>query len=164
MGPAVATVILLVMFLAVGYTNTLGRLVLSMFALSGFCFLALAPSSLSRRNRHIKLAAATLVVLAVAFLLVTVGIWVTPGLDIFWKATLIGVVLSVAFCYASWSLQVQPKSIGRRRVLRAAVIVSGLVAVLSVTGIIAELREEWYWWTVVLMVMIGGILAPVISR
>jgi hypothetical protein len=36
--------------------------------------------------------------------------------------------------------------------------------VLSVTGIIAELKEEWYWWTVVLMVMIGGILAPVISR
>lgn len=166
-GLVASVVLILAMFLAVGYTNTAGRLLLTALTLSASCFLALAPSSVQHRGNYHELATAAQGVLFFAFILLVIAIWATPDPDLYWKVTAIASISAAALCYQSWLSLSRPKAVGARVVFWVAFFAAALVALLSSIGIIAEVELSLFWWTLVLVAVIavaGGILAPVLNR
>ena len=156
LGALVAALLVIVAMVLLGeYTKTRGRLLLTFLVLASFCLSAIPPSALLRRGRLLPVAWTGLVVSGAGFVLVAVGIWATPEPDAYWKTA---AIVSTAAAYtfqASWLLLLAPVRAFTRLLLRAVIGVSLLAALLSVAGIIGEIRPAAYWWVVSLLVIAG---------
>ena len=156
LGALVAALLVIVAMVLLGeYTKTRGRLLLTFIVLASFCLSAVPPSALLRRGRLLPIAWTGLVASGAGFVLVAVGIWATPDPDAYWKTTAIVSIAAASTFQASWLLLLMPVRAFARLLLWAVMGVSLLAALLSVAGIIAEIRTAAYWWVVFLSVIAG---------
>ena len=152
---AAALLVMVAMVLLGEYTKTRGRLLLTFLVLAPFCLSAIPPSALLRRGRLLPVAWTGLVASGVGFVMVATGIWVTPDSDAYWKTTAIVSILATSTFQASWLLLLTPVRAFARLPLWGVMGVSLLAALLSVAGIIGEIRPAAYWWVVFLLVIAG---------
>ena len=158
LGALVAALLVIVAMVLLGeYTKTRGRLLLTFIVLASFCLSAVPPSALLRRGRLLPIAWTGLVASGAGFVLVAVGIWATPDPDAYWKTTAIVSIAAAATFQTSWLLLLTPVRAFVRLLLWAVMGVSLLAALLSVTGIIGEIRPAAYWWVVFLLVIAGAV-------
>ena len=83
------------------------------------------------------------------------GIWATPDSDAYWKTAAIASIAAASTFQTSWLLLLTPVRVFALRLLWAVMGVSLLAALLSVAGIIGEIRPAAYWWVVFLLVIAG---------
>ena len=156
LGALVAALLVIVAMVLLGeYTKTRGRLLLTFLVLAPFCLSAIPPSALLRRRRRLPVAWTGLVASDAGFVLVAVGIWATPDPDAYWQTAVIVSIAAASTFQASWLLLLTPVRAFARRLLRAVMGVSLLAALLSVVGIIGEIKPAAYWWVVFLLVIAG---------
>ena len=156
LGALVADLLVIVAMVLLGeYTKTRGRLLLTFLVLAPFCLSAIPPSALLRRRRRLPVAWTGLVASDAGFVLVAVGIWATPDPDAYWQTAVIVSIAAASTFQASWLLLLTPVRAFARRLLRAVMGVSLLAALLSVVGIIGEIKPAAYWWVVFLLVIAG---------
>jgi len=154
LGALVAALLVIVAMVLLGeYTKTRGRLLLNFLVLASFCLSAIPPSALLWRGRLLPVAWAGLAASGTGFILVATGIWFTPDADSYWKTTTIVSIAAASTFQTSWLLLLTPVRAFARRLLWAVMEVSLLAALLSVAGIIGEIRVEEYWWVVFLSVI-----------
>ena len=150
-----ALLVILAMVLLGEYTKTRGQLLLTFLALAPFCMSAVPPSALLRRGRLQAVGWAGLLASGAGFILVTTGIWVTPDSDAYWKITAIVSIAAAFTFHTSWLLLLTPVRAFALRLLRGVIGTSLLAVLLSVAGIIGEIRPAAYWWMVFLLVISG---------
>jgi len=156
LGALVAALLVIVAMVLLGeYTKTRGRLLLTFRDLASFCLSAIPPSALLRRGWLLPVAWTGLVASGAGFVLVATGIWVTPDSDAYWKTTAIVSILAASTLQASWLLLLTPVRSLVLRLLWAVMGVSLLTALLSVAGIIGEIKPAAYWWVVFLLGIAG---------
>ena len=156
LGALVADLLVIVAMVLLGeYTKTRGRLLLTFLVLAPFCLSAIPPSALLRRRRRLPVAWTGLVASDAGFVLVAVGIWATPDPDAYWQTAVIVSIAAASTFQASWLLLLTPVRAFARRLLWAVMGVSLLAALLSVVGIIGEIKPAAYWWVVFLLVIAG---------
>ena len=156
LGALVADLLVIVAMVLLGeYTKTRGRLLLTFLVLAPFCLSAIPPSALLRRRRRLPVAWTGLVASDAGFVLVAVGIWATPDPDAYWQTAVIVSIAAASAFQASWLLLLTPVRAFARRLLWAVMGVSLLAALLSVVGIIGEIKPAAYWWVVFLLVIAG---------
>jgi len=156
LGALVAALLVMVAMVLLGeYTKTRGRLLLTFLVLAPFRLSAIPPSALIWRGRLLPVAWTGLVASGAGFVLVATGIWVTPDADAYWKTTAIVSILAASTFQASWLLLLTPVRGFACLLLWAVMGVSLLAALLSVAGIIGEIRPAAYWWVVFLLVLAG---------
>ena len=158
---AAALLVIVAMVLLGEYTKTRGRLLLTFLVLAPFCLSAIPPSALLQRGRLLPVAWTGLVASGAGFVLVAVGIWATPDPDAYWKTTAIVSIAAASTFQASWLLLLTPVRDFARLLLWAVMGVSLLAALLSVAGIIGEIRPAAYWW-VVFMLVIAGVVGSLL--
>ena len=164
---AAAALVVVAMALLGEYTKTRGRLLLTALTLAGFFFLALAPSGLAQRDRHVYLGAGALAIVGLGLTLVILGTWATPNSDGFWKAAGIVSIGAVSLAFLSMLLLLEPLRQTSRVARWAAVGAAGLVPVLAGIGVIWEIKVAPFWWLVVILVIAqiaGGLAVPVLNR
>ena len=164
---AAALLVVVAMALLGEYTKTRGRFLLTALSLAGFCAVALAPSALYQRGRHLPVAATGLMVSLLGFLLVAAGTWATPDPYAYWKATAILSILAVSISHASWLLVLEPRRPLARAVSWSTLGAASLVAALASLAIILEVKAAPYWWVVSILVIVqiaGGVAAPALCR
>ncbi len=162
LGALVAALLVIVATVLLGeFTKTRGRLFLTFLVLVPFCLSAIPPSALLQRGRLRPVGWAGLAASGAGFILVATGIWATPDADAYWKTAAIVSIAAAAIFQTSWLLLLTPVRAFARLLLRAAMGVSLLAALLSVAGIIGEIRPAAYWWVVFLFVLaaVSGSLA-----
>ena len=156
LGALMADLLVIVAMVLLGeYTKTRGRLLLTFLVLAPFCLSAIPPSALLRRRRRLPVAWTGLVASDAGFVLVAVGIWATPDPDAYWQTAVIVSIAAASTFQASWLLLLTPVRAFARRLLWAVMGVSLLAALLSVVGIIGEIKPAAYWWVVFLLVIAG---------
>ena len=149
------------------YTKPRGQLLLNALALGGVCLAALPPSALLGRRGWKALGLAGLLAAFACFALVTVGIWMTPGPDAFWKAAAIASVLAAtAFLASLCVLSERDQTASSRIVLSLSLGATFLASLMSVLGILYEVTAAPHWWTMVLVVLasIIGLLVRLAAR
>ena len=149
------------------YTKPRGQLLLNALVLGGACLAALPPSALLGRRRWRALGLAGLLAASACFALVTVGIWMTPGPDAFWKAAAIASVLAAtAFLASLCVLSERDQTAFSRIVLLLLLGATLLASLMSVLGILYEVTAAPHWWTMVLVVMapIFGLVVRLVAR
>lgn len=163
---AAALLMIAAMVLLGEYTKTRGRLLLTFLVLAPFCLSAIPPSALLRRGRFQLAGWAGLAASGVGFILVAVGIWVTPDSDAYWKTVAIVSIAATTTFQTSWFLLLTPVRPFVLRLTRAVMGTSLLAALLSVAGIIVEIKLAAYWWVVFLLVLaaVVGSLALLVRR
>jgi len=155
-GALLAALLVIVAMVLLGeYTKTRGRLLLTFLGLASFCLSAIPPSGLLRRGRLLPVAWTGFVASGAGFVLVAVGIWATPDADAYWKTTAIVSVAAASTFQTSWLLLLTSVKAFTRLLLWAVMGVSLLAALLSVVGIIGEIKPAAYWWVVFLLVIAG---------
>ena len=167
MSLAAAVLVVVAMAVLGEYTKNRGRLLLTALTLAGFLFLALAPSGLAQRDRHVYLGAGALATVGLGLILVILGTWATPDSDGFWKAAGIVSIGAVSLAYISLLLLLEPLRAPARLARWTAVTASSLVFVLAGIGVIWEIKNAPIWWTVVLLIITqiaGGLAVPVLNR
>ena len=156
LGALAAVFLVIVAMVLLGeYTKTRGRLLVTFFVLASFCLSAIPPSALLRRGRLLPVAWTGLVASGAGFVLVATGIWVTPDADAYWQTAAIVSIAAASTFQTSWLLLLTPVRAFARLLLWAVMGVSLLAALLSVSGIIGEIRPAAYWWVVFLLVIAG---------
>ena len=166
-GLAVAVLVIVAMVLLGEYTKTRGRLFLTALVLAGFCLSALPPSILHVQRRYRPTGETGILASVVGFVLVATGIWVTPDPDAYWKAAAIASVLAVSMFHSSWLLLLEPRRSFLRITVRSPIAATPLAALMSVLGIILELKPASYWWAVFLILILalaGSLASLVLSR
>ncbi len=156
LGALVAALLVIVAMVLLGeYTKTRGRLLLTFLVLASFCLSAIPSSALLQRGRLLPVAWTGLVASGGGFVLVAVGIWATPESDAYWQSAAIVSIAAASTFQASWLLLLTPVRAFARVLLWAVMGVSLLAALLSVAGIIGEIRPAAYWWVVFLLGISG---------
>jgi hypothetical protein len=147
-GLLAAALVIAAMVLLGEYTETRGRLLLTALALTAFCLSATAPSALLQRQRSQAATIGGLVASGAGFILVATGIWITPDSDAYWKATAIASILAAsAFLISLLLLPELDRSLAAT-LSWIALSATLLVALLSLLGILAEVKFPAYWWAV----------------
>ncbi len=162
-----ALLVIVAMVLLGEYTKTRGRLFLTFLVLAPFCLSAVPPSALLRRGRLQPVGWAGLVVSGSGFILVAAGIWATPDSDAYWKTAAIVSILAASLFHISWLLLMAPIRPFVVRLSWTVMATSSLAALLSVAGIIGEIKPAAYWWAVFLSVfaaVVGSLVLLALSR
>jgi hypothetical protein len=163
---AAALLVVLAMALLGEYTKLRGRLLLTASTLAWFSLMALGPSLLRQRDQYAAVAATGLFSALLGFVLVTGGIWGTPGSDDYWKAAAIVSVLAASLSYVCWMLLLRSMAMAVRAASRAAVAAASLSALLASLAIVLEVRSTAFWWafTVIIAVQLAaGLVALALS-
>jgi len=156
LGALVAALLMIVAMSLLGeYTKTRGRLLLTFLVLAPFCLSAIPPSALLRRGRFLPVAWAGLLASGAGFILVATGIWATPDSDAYWKTTAIVSIAAAITFQDSWLLLLTPVKAFTFKLMWTVLGATILAALLSVAGIIGEIRPAAYWWVVFLLVIAG---------
>ena len=150
---AAALLVIVAMILLGEYTKTRGRLLLTFLVLATFCGSAIPPSALLQRRRLQPLGWLGLVASGAGFILVATGIWVAPDSDAYWKTAAIGSIAAASTFQAGWLLLRTPVKGFALPLLWAVMGVSLTAPLLSVAGIIGEIKPAAYWWVVFLLVL-----------
>ena len=153
-----AVLLVLALVLAPGeYTQTRGRWLLTALLIGGYCLVTLGPAVLARRRRLIALATAGASMAVLAFVLLLIGVWVTPDSDGFWKAAAIATCLAVGLSYAAVALGPDPAPLLARRALRLSAM-AGLAGVAAAgAGIALEVRMPPFWWALTLVGLVWAV-------
>ena len=85
------------------------------------------------------------------FILVATGIWATPDADIFWKTAGIASIVAASLFVASWLLLITPIMPFFLRLSWVLMVTTALSTLLSVVGIIGDIKLAAYWWPVMLL-------------
>ena len=158
LGALVAALLVIVAMVLLGeYTETRGRLLLTFLVLAPFCLSAIPPSALLRRGRLLPVAWTGLVASGAGFVLVVTGIWATPDADAYWKTTAIVSIAAASTFQAGWLLLLTPVRAFALPLSWAVMGASLLAAILSVAGIIGEIRPAAYWWVVFLVILSSAV-------
>ena len=148
-----ALLIIVAMIILGEYTKTRGRLLLTFLVLASFCLSAIPPSALLGRGQLQPVGWAGLVASGAGCILVAAGIWATPDADAYWKTTAIVSIAAAATFQTSWMLLLTPGRVFALLVLWPVMGAWLLAALLSVAGIIGEIKAAAYWWVVCLLVL-----------
>ena len=150
---AAALLVLLAMAVLGEYTKTRGRLLLTALSLAGFCVLAFPSAALASRGRYSVVSAVGIPSAALGFVLVAVGLWATPDSDAFWKAVSIASIAAGTAAYSCWVLSFNAQRLAAQVAQYAALVLAVLVLFLTTLAIIVEIREDAFWWAVVLLIV-----------
>lgn len=159
---AAALLVVVAMALLGEYTKTRGRLLLTALSVAGFCLLALAPATLSQRDKYGSIGAAGVAAASLGLLLVVVGTWATPTPDAYWKSTGIVSLVAASLSYLSGLLLLALTSAPALIARWAAIAAGGVVPVLAALAIILEIKTRAFWWVVSILVVAeiaGGFIA-----
>jgi hypothetical protein len=136
----------------------------TLFALAS----AMAAAGLAVRERSPLLGAGSVVAAAAAFLLVSFGMWVEVGGEVFWRVTAIMAILALESAHVAfiWSRRREDDPLGVARVTGAAValaVLSGAMGIAPIAGILSENGDETLYFEILGVVLVGQLLCTVLA-
>jgi hypothetical protein len=136
----------------------------TLFALAS----SMAAAGLGVRERAAILGAVTVAAAAVAFLLVSFGMWVEVDGEIFWRVTAIVSVLALETAHVAfiWSRLRASDPPGVGRITRAAIglaVVSAAMGIAPIAGLLAEGGDETLYFEILGVVLVGQLLCTVLA-
>ena len=158
LGALVAAFLVIVAMILLGeYTKTRGRLLLTFLVLAPFCLSVIPSSALLQRGRFRSVGWAGLLTSGTGFILVATGIWATPDADTFWKTAGIASIVAASLFVASWLLLNTPIMPFFLRLSWVLMVTTALSTLLSVVGIIGDIKLAAYWWPVMLLLFASAL-------
>jgi hypothetical protein len=136
----------------------------TLFALAS----AMAAAGLAVRDRSPLLGSGTVVAAAVAFVLVSVGMWAEVDGEGFWRVTAILAILALESAHVAfiWSRRRAADPPGVARVTLAAAglaVLSGAMGIAPIAGILSEAGDETLYFEILGVVLVGQLLCTVLA-
>jgi len=136
----------------------------TLFALAS----AMAAAGLAVRERSSLLGSATVAAAAVAFVLVTVGLWAEVDGEGFWRVTAIVAIVALESAHVAfiWSRRREADPPGVARVTRAAAalaVLSGAMGIAPIAGILSDAGDETLYFEILGVVLVGQLLCTMLG-
>ena len=135
------------------YTKTRGRLLLTALLVAGYFLTTLAATATPKEGGMRWLFAAIFAWATLALLLLLLGLWATPGSNEFWKSAASATFVAFGMSFAGLALglgsRVRPASI----LAWVSATLAVMMTVMTVLGIVFEIRTTSYWWIFVLLMV-----------